>query len=384
MKAPILLIALSLAGAAHASNGRYLTWIDDQGRVHNTFVDSRYSEQQRQAAKRIVQSDQARLRDTDGTQWPGSAKAGESKRRYFTWVDASGNLQNSFYAGGQVPSGERQFVLPNGQNSSEYIDSDVLQGRGYSRPEQGAAYFTWVDEQGRTHNSPVPARGKQEPGEEAPGPIAYTESREMEFKRKAAQLPSLDGQPTAAMKALLEGSEEPVEALYQNLVDQCCGQLPDDAFTEVSAAEPRYEELNKLSPSFEFPMGRSYYSALKLPRSQHSYGLRIRSFANQQVVYPSLLFLDEAKRPTRLVSDAVYQLHGETWYRYAYIEGTVQVRANQGERYVLLLTTDEDRSLHTLDNKPYKRPLQDLALSDAGMQVHEHSDQGSFELAIVK
>ena len=95
-------------------------------------------------------------------------------------------------------------------------------------------------------------------------------------------------------------------------------------------------------------MGRSYYAALKLPRSGRAYGLRIRSFANRQVVYPSILFLDEAKRPTRLVSDAVYQLHGETWYRYAYIEGTVQVRANQGERYALLLTTDEDRSLNTL------------------------------------
>ncbi|MNJ80647.1 Maltose operon periplasmic protein precursor (MalM) [compost metagenome] len=62
----------------------------------------------------------------------------------------------------------------------------------------------------------------------------------------------------------------------------------------------------------------------------------------------------------------------------------MQVRANQGERYVLLLTTNEDRSLQTLDNKPFKRPLQDLALSESGMQVHEHADQGSFELAIVK
>lgn len=385
MKAPILLIALTLAGTAQATGGRYLTWIDDQGRVHNTFVDGRYSEQQRQAAKRITQSDQARLQDDDGTRWPGSRTSGESKRRYFTWVDASGNLQNSFYAAGQVESGQRDFVLPNGQRSAEYVDADVLEGRGYSRPEQGPAYFTWVDEQGRTHNSPVPARGREEGSDaQGPGPIAYTESRELEFKRKAALLPSLDGQPSAAMKALLEGSEERGEALYQSLVDRCCGQLADDAFTEVSAEEPRFEELNNLSPSFDFPMGRSYYSALKLPRSQHSYGLRIRSFANRQVVYPSLLFLDDAKRPTRLVSDAVYQLHGETWYRYAYIEGTVQVRANQGERYVLLLTTNEDRSLQTLDNKPFKRPLQDLALSESGMQVHEHADQGSFELAIVK
>ena len=158
----------------------------------------------------------------------------------------------------------------------------------------------------------------------------------------------------------------------------------DDDFSELSADEPRYEEINNFSPSFDFPMGRSYYAAVKLPSSYRTYGLRVRSFANQKVVYPSLLFLDEAKRPTRLVSDAVYQLHGETWYRYAFIEGTVPVEADKGERYVLLLSTDEDRSLKTLDNKPFKRPLQDLAVNEAGMQVHEHAEQGSFELAVVR
>ena len=50
-------------------------------------------------------------------------------------------------------------------------------------------------------------------------------------------------------------------------------------------------ELNRFSPSFDFPMGRSFYAAIRLPRSQGVYGLRIRSFANRQVVYPSLLFL---------------------------------------------------------------------------------------------
>jgi hypothetical protein len=80
----------------------------------------------------------------------------------------------------------------------------------------------------------------------------------------------------------------------------------------------------------------------------------------------------------------VYQLHAETWYRYAFIEGTVPVRAAAGEHYVLLLTTDEDRSLQTLDNKPSKRPLQALALDEAGMQSHAHSDEGAFELAIVR
>ena len=125
-----------------ADAGRYLSWIDDSGQVHNTFVDAGYGQQQRQAARRIDQSDRARLRDDGGTLWPGSAPAGESKRRYFTWVDGQGNLQNSFYAGNQVPAGRGDYVLPNGDRSSEYIDAEAYEDKGFVRSENGNPYYT--------------------------------------------------------------------------------------------------------------------------------------------------------------------------------------------------------------------------------------------------
>jgi hypothetical protein len=379
----VLMLAGFMAATQVSASGRYLTWVDDQGRVHNSFVDSRYVAHQQTATGNIQRSDQARLSEGEAAVWPGSKSSGESKRRYFTWVDASGNLQNSFYAGQQVQAGGNEILLGTGERSSAYISSDVLEGRDFARDEQDGRYFTWVDEQGRMRNSKVPPKGAK-----APTPtlhnVPLTQGREVTFDAKPQTLPGLDGQPTAAMQALLAGTEERFEGRYQELVERCCGQLSEEDFTPISADEPRYEELNRFSPSLDFPMGKSYYAALKLPRSQYDFGLRIRSFANKQVAYPSLLFLDQAKQPTRLVSDAVYQLHAENWYRYAFIEGTVPVRAAAGEHYVLLLTTDEDRSLQTLDNKPFKRPLQALAVDEAGMQTHAHSDEGAFELAIVR
>ncbi len=377
----LLFVLLLLCGMQAGAGSRYLTWVDDLGRVHNTFVDERFAEQQRLAQRRAEQSDQARLGDAGV--WPGSAPStGESKRRYFTWVDGSGQLHNSFYAGAQIAGASgRDQVLASGERAGDYIDSQVLEGRGFVRDGDDSPYFTWVDEQGRMHNSPVPTASRNTAVQTA---VRYTEGRQIEFERSKPALPMLDGQPTAAMQALLAGSEVREEGLYGELVARCCGQLRDSDFKPLSADEPRFEELDRFSPSFDFPMGRSYYAALRLPASRQSYGLRVRSFANRQVVYPSLLFLDEAKRPTRLVSDAVYQLHPETWYRYAFIEGTVQVRAERGERYVLLITTDQDRSLQTLDNKPFKRPLQPLALDETGMQRHAHADEGAFELAIVR
>lgn len=108
MRASIVLCVFSLALPASspgwASGGRYLTWVDDNGGVHNTFVDGQFDRQQRQARQRIGQSDQARVlnKADNATQWPGNSSGGESKRRYYTWIDANGNVQNSFYAGAQV------------------------------------------------------------------------------------------------------------------------------------------------------------------------------------------------------------------------------------------------------------------------------------------
>jgi hypothetical protein len=381
MRALLLSCCLICASAAMA-NGRYLTWVDDQGRVHNTFVDAGYAAHQRLAARNISLSDQARFQQQGVGGWPGAQSAGESKRRYFTWVDANGDLQNSFHAGSQLQGGANEMLLGTGERSSDYISSEVLEGRDFVRSERDGRYFTWVDEQGRMRNDAVPGQARTTAS--APGSTSFSQGRELEFARQQIELPGLDGQPTAAMQALLAGSEQPDNGRYEALLTLCCAQLGEDAFSPLSADEPRYEELNRFSPSLAFPMGKSYYAALRLPRSRHDFGLRIRSFANKQVLYPSVLFLDEHKRPTRLVSDAVYRLHGETWYRYAFIEGTVQVRAAAGERYVLLLTTDEDRNLQTLDNKPFKRPLQALATDEAGMQAHAHGDEGSFELAIVR
>lgn len=386
MQRLLLTMTLLLAVDAQASNGRYLTWVDDHGRLHNTFVDSGYGAQQRSATRQISQSDQARIADQAQSNWPGGAASSEAKRRYFTWVDAGGNMQSSFYAGAQQLDGQKDLTLPNGQHSSDYIDAEAFEDKGFVRTENGNPYYTWTDEQGRVHNSAVSAQQRADGlrrGAQASN-IKYSEGQQVEFSKRPADLPGLDGQITPALQALLAGSKEKNAGLYQSLQDSCCVQLPDSAFTELSVDEPRYRELNKLSPSFDFPMGRSYYSAVKLPSSQHTYGLRVRSFANKQVVYPSLLFLDASKHPTRLVSDAVYQLHAETWYNYAFIEGTIAVNAAEGERYVLLLTTNEDRSVQTLDNKPFKRPLQDLALDEGGMQIHQHAEVGGFELAVVR
>ncbi|MGX5219551.1 MalM family protein [Pseudomonas segetis] len=377
-----LLMTCMLVSTADLSAGsRYLTWVDDQGRVHNTVLSEAFATQQSRANREVLLSDHARLNNPGKTLLRQSTN--ESKRRYFTWVDSSGVLQNSFYAGRPLFEAGSKVVLSTGESSSEYIDADVLEGRGYQREGDDGQYYTWVDEQGRMRNSRLnPSTGSATSINTAA--VEYTEGRQIKFAKKPVLLPNLDGRRTAAMNDLLAGSSQPEAVLYAELIDRCCAQMVEENFTPLSIDEPRFEELNRFSPSFDFPMGRSFYAAIKLPKVKQSYGLRVRSFANKEVVYPSLLFLDAQKRPTRLVSDAVYQLHAETWYRFAFIEGVVKVRPAANESYVLVLTTDEDKGLKTFDNQPFNRPLQKAVVDDAGIQVHSHSGMGSFELAVVR
>src|SRR5690606_41207607 len=73
--------------------------------------------------------------------------------------------------------------------------------------------------------------------------------------------------------------------------------------------ESRYEELNDFSPRLKMAHFDSRYVGVRLPPAGQRYGLRVRSFANRELAYPTLLFLDEARRPTRLVSVAISTLH---------------------------------------------------------------------------
>src|SRR5690606_40292634 len=77
-----LLSIMALSLSVSAGQGRYLTWLDDQGRIHNTFIETRSGQVHRGVAPR-----------RGGEGWSATLGGSETKRRYFTWVDASGALQ---------------------------------------------------------------------------------------------------------------------------------------------------------------------------------------------------------------------------------------------------------------------------------------------------
>src|SRR5690606_41356368 len=70
-----LLSIMALSLSVSAGQGRYLTWLDDQGRIHNTFIETRSGQGHRGVAPRRV-----------GEGWSRTLGCSGSKCRLLTLV----------------------------------------------------------------------------------------------------------------------------------------------------------------------------------------------------------------------------------------------------------------------------------------------------------
>ncbi len=382
--------------------GRYLTYVGDDGQIKNVTVDLSHvphldGNAAFESRKRLVLSDFTEENKELSSLLANKAPLNpdENRQRYYTWVDPKGRVQNSFYADqSDLPEQGKDFVLPTGDLASDFISSDVFEGQGFQKQDEDS-YYTWTDATGRTHNtyltpqerSSVFSRSQQDEAK-------YTQGNEIILNAYASESiqTGMDDSGRAvnlgkALSQLMSSDEinlshsNKEELLARELNLRCCAGIT--GFNPIHPDKPEFDEINRFSPSYEFPTGESYYSAFKLPVSQRSYGLRIRSFADKNLFYPTLLFLDANKKPTRLITHAIYRLHPENWHRHAFIEGVVKIKPSDRERYVVLFTTPDDLNEETLDHKPF--PL-NVTIKDKNedFKTHEHTRTGSFEIAVVR
>ncbi|WP_211828887.1 MalM family protein [Kistimonas asteriae] len=388
------LVALP-AGASE----RYFTYIDETGKIRNLFLDDDFKEQQDEVRHRISLSSYIDPYDNPSSiAYQNFSSSSEKKRRYFTWVDADGTVQSSFYSDQSDIKPRDQYVLGSGERASSYVDADVLEGRGFVRGENGQPYYTWTDAEGRIQNTAITTEQRAQAFKRPrlPGIGSrnhdFTDGNELLLKAMPAPVSqniALSPELAGILDANREQRRQPQRArdaeLAQAFSDGCCIQMDVRNFEKPGLDQAKYDEFNRFTPLFDFPTGLSYYSGYVIPDDKPSSAVRVRSFSNQDVMYPSLLFLDAARRPTRLVTDAIYRLNPETWHSYAYIEGIVALKPWLGERYVVVMTTEEALEQQTLDNKPFARPLDMKSVAvEEGMVVREHASTGSFEVTFLK
>lgn len=283
------------------------------------------------------------------------APVGE-REGYFSWVDEQGRVQYTRIpdsepeagrsrADGHARSGaappqsfdeETEYTLDN------FPDGDDLAKAGNVRPGQRQPYFTWRDADGNVRVSyyTPDTRTEVEKGLIA-APVKLTPARVYHRTESQVTEPVAGYDPDAF--AIL-GIDQQAEDEFTAFSRSCCEQL------SVRSSQPWQEgrefavRLAPESPEHDFSSGRSPFQLIALPAdaSAPAFVARLRSYAHNGLVVPSLAFLDEELRPVRLVTDLVLDYTPETWRQRGYLEAWLPVFPDQGERWLIVFTKVQD------------------------------------------
>jgi hypothetical protein len=342
-----MLVFLAMTSiASHAQAKSYYSWIDSHGMLRNSFISEQTVSQQDVDSYRALSLSEFISENKSissiAKQVAPKVKL-EKPRQYYTWVEADGRVHNTEYAEKPEQIQGKELVIAGGELASDYMDSEELERRGFVRDGEEKPYYTWVDGTGRVMNSvyqaPAYVKNRQKP-------ISYTDNQAfiygsqetVKLLASAGSLADVLPEMDARPSSIISVDTK----LALRLRETCCQQIAADSFYPLGPSDPVFEKLSDLSPRYQFPMGESFFIPVKLPVSRQTFGVKVRSFVKKGVFYPVVLMLDQNREPTRYINDAVTEYHPESWDRYGYIEGRIKVQPRSKERYMLIFSSKQE------------------------------------------
>ncbi|MGO1500559.1 MAG: MalM family protein [Marinobacter sp.] len=304
---------------------------------------------------------------------------------YFTWVDEQGQVRYSPIAmessATQSVSGEPATGDGERQDDSaideftqaNYPDADVLRSKGYVREGDRQPYFTWRDAEGnvRTTAYRPDVRTDEEKGLVAP-PAGITPASVYRVNDIPLAAEPVAGHDPDAFAIL--GIEESAGNYLERFADTCCQAIDTQNHVRWQEGREFGIHLTESSPTHPFLTGESRYQLIALPPGSwpQERVLRLRSYANNGVFVPSVVFLDSELTPMRLVTDLALEFEPENWHRRGYLEIRVPVSAVEGERWMLLFTRGEDLEGQTVIETPRgPRKIPHVGTGEFGLMLTE-------------
>ena len=300
----LLLAGCQSSGAPVGEREGYFSWVDEQGRVQYTRVPDAEREQARPKASRPGSSSQ-----------PDSAKLLEE---------------------------ETEYTLEN------FPDGDELASTGNARPGQRQPYFTWRDADGNVRVSYYTPDTRSDADKGLfTSPVELTPASVFHRTERHYAEPVEGYDPDAF--AILGVDQEP-EDEFTRFARSCCESLAERTSRQWQEGREFAVRLEQGAPEHEFNSGRSPFQLIALPAasSAPAFVARLRSYAHNGLVVPSLAFLDQDFRPVRLVTDMILDYTPETWRQRGYLEAWVPVFPGQGERWLIVFTKAQDLNGQTV------------------------------------
>lgn len=175
--------------------------------------------------------------------------------------------------------------------------------------------------------------------------------------------------PTQEYKSILDSRASALQQLGSATV--CCTSINELQYQPLAAEQKRVVAIDGSSPAFNFPEGKSYYAAFKLPTNSGDLKVTVAGLIDKTLFNPTVLLLDSQFKPTRTIGADIITYKPARMLDGDRVEGVFTIDRSyvgnpNNETYMVIYTTQATLSQTTQAMSPSKMMAKSLSVQDYG------------------
>ncbi|MFM4746611.1 MalM family protein [Aeromonas veronii] len=175
--------------------------------------------------------------------------------------------------------------------------------------------------------------------------------------------------PTQEYKSILDSRASALQQLGSATV--CCTSINELQYQPLAAEQKRVVAIDGSSPAFNFPEGKSYYAAFKLPTNSGDLKIIVAGLIDKTLFNPTVLLLDSQFKPTRTIGADIITYKPARMLDGDRVEGVFTIDRSyvgnpNNETYMVIYTTQATLSQTTQAMSPSKMMAKSMSVQDYG------------------
>jgi maltose operon protein len=193
--------------------------------------------------------------------------------------------------------------------------------------------------------------------------------------------------PTQEYKSILDSRASALQQLGTATV--CCSSINELQYQPLVAEQKKVVAIDGSSPAFNFPEGKSYYAAFKLPTNSGDLRVTVAGLIDKTLFNPTVLLLDSQFKPTRTIGADIITYKPARMLDGDRVEGVFTIDRSyvgnpNNETYMVIYTTQATLNQTTQAMSPSKMMAKSLSVQDYGAKdpIIPHSAWGVVTLDV--
>ena len=175
--------------------------------------------------------------------------------------------------------------------------------------------------------------------------------------------------PTQEYKSILDSRASALQQLGTATV--CCSSINELQYQPLTAEQEKVVAIDGSSPAFNFPEGKSYYAAFKLPTNSGDLKITVAGLIDKTLFNPTVLLLDSRFKPTRTIGADIITYKPARMLDGDRVEGVFTIDRSyvgnpNNETYMVIYTTQATLNQTTQAMSPSKMMAKSLSVQDYG------------------